>query len=41
MTTAKRLVEVLGEKRLTCATAESCTGGGVGFGDSWGLSPMT
>ena len=31
MTTAKRLVEVMGEKRLTCATAESCTGGGVGF----------
>ena len=30
MTTAERLVEVLAEKGLTCATAESCTGGGVG-----------
>ena len=31
MTTAERLVRVLTEKKLTCATAESCTGGGVGF----------
>ena len=29
--TADRLVEALAEKGLTCATAESCTGGGVGF----------
>jgi PncC family amidohydrolase len=28
---AERLVEALSEKKLTCATAESCTGGGVGF----------
>ncbi len=28
--TAEKLVEVLREKKLTCATAESCTGGGVG-----------
>lgn len=27
---AKRLVGVLAEKDLTCATAESCTGGGIG-----------
>ena len=31
MTTAERLVGALAEKGLTCATAESCTGGGVGF----------
>ena len=31
MTTAERLVKILTEKKLTCATAESCTGGGVGF----------
>lgn len=31
MTTAERLVKVLAEKKMTCATAESCTGGGVGF----------
>lgn len=31
MTTAERLVKVLTEKKMTCATAESCTGGGVGF----------
>ena len=31
MTTAERLVKVLTEKKLTCATAESCTGGGVGY----------
>jgi PncC family amidohydrolase len=31
MTTAEELVKVLTEKKLTCATAESCTGGGVGF----------
>lgn len=30
MTTAERLVGKLTEKGLTCATAESCTGGGVG-----------
>lgn len=30
MTTAERLVQVLTEKGMTCATAESCTGGGVG-----------
>lgn len=30
MTTAEKLVRVLTEKKLTCATAESCTGGGVG-----------
>jgi len=28
--TAERLVAALGAARLTCATAESCTGGGVG-----------
>ena len=31
MTTAEKLVKVLTEKRMTCATAESCTGGGVGY----------
>ena len=31
MTTAQRLVETLVERKLTCATAESCTGGGVGY----------
>ncbi len=31
MTTAERLVGALAKKGLTCATAESCTGGGVGF----------
>ena len=31
MTTAEKLVKVLTEKKLTCATAESCTGGGVGY----------
>ena len=31
MTTAERLVKVLAEKKMTCATAESCTGGGVGY----------
>ena len=31
MTTAERLVKTLIEKKLTCATAESCTGGGVGY----------
>ena len=31
MTTAEKLVKVLVEKNLTCATAESCTGGGVGY----------
>ena len=30
MTTAQRLVGALAERKLTCATAESCTGGGVG-----------
>ena len=30
MTTAERLVRKLSERGLTCATAESCTGGGVG-----------
>ena len=30
MTAAERLVRVLAEKGLTCAAAESCTGGGVG-----------
>ena len=28
MTTAEKLVKVLTEKKMTCATAESCTGGG-------------
>ena len=31
MTTAEKLVKALIEKKMTCATAESCTGGGVGF----------
>ena len=31
MTTAEKLVKVLTDKKLTCATAESCTGGGVGY----------
>ena len=31
MTTAEKLVEILTEKKMTCATAESCTGGGVGY----------
>ena len=31
MTTAERLVRVLSEMKMTCATAESCTGGGVGY----------
>ncbi len=31
MTTAEKLVKILAEKKMTCATAESCTGGGVGF----------
>ena len=30
MTTAERLVLALAGKKMTCATAESCTGGGVG-----------
>ena len=30
MTTAEKLVETLTGKACTCATAESCTGGGVG-----------
>lgn len=30
MTTAEKLVRALAEKKMTCATAESCTGGGVG-----------
>lgn len=30
MTVAEKLVELLKAKGLTCATAESCTGGGVG-----------
>ena len=30
MVTAEKIVRMLAEKRLTCATAESCTGGGVG-----------
>ena len=31
MTTAEKLVNALIGKKLTCATAESCTGGGVGY----------
>ena len=31
MTTAEKLVKVLRENNMTCATAESCTGGGVGY----------
>lgn len=30
-TTAGKLVEALRARSMTCATAESCTGGGVGF----------
>ena len=30
-TTAEKLVKALIAKKLTCATAESCTGGGVGY----------
>jgi PncC family amidohydrolase len=30
MKTAEILVRTLAQKKLTCATAESCTGGGVG-----------
>jgi PncC family amidohydrolase len=31
MTAADKLVKVLAERHLTCVTAESCTGGGVGY----------
>ena len=31
MTTAEKLVKALMDKKMTCATAESCTGGGVGY----------
>ena len=31
MTTAEKLVCALAERKMTCATAESCTGGGVGY----------
>ena len=31
MTAAEKLVKVLAEEKMTCATAESCTGGGVGY----------
>lgn len=31
MATAEKLVKLLTEKQMTCATAESCTGGGVGY----------
>ena len=31
MNTAEKLVRVLTERKMTCATAESCTGGGVGY----------
>lgn len=31
MTTAEKLVKRLAELRKTCGTAESCTGGGVGY----------
>ena len=31
MTKAEELVKILTEKKMTCATAESCTGGGVGY----------
>lgn len=31
MTTAERLVQILAARKMTCATAESCTGGGVGY----------
>lgn len=30
MTTAEKLVRLLAERKMTCAVAESCTGGGVG-----------
>ena len=30
MTTAEKLVKALAERKMTCATAESCSGGGVG-----------
>lgn len=30
MTTAEKLVAALAERGLTCGTAESCTGGGIG-----------
>ncbi len=30
MTVAEKLVRALSERKMTCATAESCTGGGVG-----------
>ena len=31
MAIAEKLVNALIEKKITCATAESCTGGGVGY----------
>ncbi len=31
MTTAEKLVQILADRKMTCATAESCTGGGVGY----------
>ena len=31
MMTAEKLVRVRTEKKMSCATAESCTGGGVGY----------
>ena len=31
MTKAEKLVRILAERKLTSATAESCTGGGVGY----------
>jgi len=31
ITTAEKLVKALIDKKATCATAESCTGGGVGY----------
>ena len=31
MALAEKLVKALIEKGITCATAESCTGGGVGY----------
>ena len=31
MTVAEKLVGTLIDKKMTCATAESCTGGGVGY----------
>ena len=30
MTVAEKLVDILKAQGLTCATAESCTGGGIG-----------